>query len=369
MEGRGSMQGRRLNFAAGPVMMDEDTCRIGGEQVPYFRTQGFSMVMKRNEELLTGLAGAGEGSRAVFLTGSGTAGMEMAVVNSFCSKDKVLVVNGGSFGERFGKICHIHGIPYEYVMLAPGEALERKHLEKYSGEGFTGMLVNMHETSTGVLYDMGLVGDFCKKNRLFLVVDAISAFMADTVEMEKWGIDVLVLSSQKALALPPGMSFLVLGRRAVERADRMETGSLYLQVSQYLEDGRRGQTPYTPAVGILLQLADRLEKVSAAGITSETGRVHNLAVYFREQLKDLPFRMFAQSPSSAVTALSPEDGRSARYYVDRLDRGYNIWACPNGGALADKVFRVGHMGDVHKEDYDVLVSALREIVEEEAVNG
>ncbi len=363
------MQGRRLNFAAGPVMMHVDTCRIGGEQVPYFRTQGFSMVMKRNEELLTGLTGAGEGSRAVFLTGSGTAGMEMAVVNSFCNKDKVLVVNGGSFGKRFGEICRIHGIPYEYVMLAPGEALKGNHLEKYSGKGFTGMLVNMHETSTGVLYDMNLVGDFCKKNNLFLVVDAISAFMADTVEMEKWGIDVLVLSSQKALALPPGMSFLVLGKRAVERAGRMETGSLYFQASQYLEDGRRGQTPYTPAVGVLLQLAGRLEKVSAEGIVNEVGRVHSLAVYFREQIKDLPFRVFTQSPSNAVTALSPEDGRSARYYVDRLDRGYNIWACPNGGALADKVFRVGHMGDVHKEDYDVLVSALREIVEEEAVNG
>ena len=81
-------------------MMHVDTCCIGGEQMPYFRTQVFSMVMKRNEELLTGLAGAGEGSRAVFLTGSGTAGMEMAVVNSFCNTDKVLVVNGGSFGKR-----------------------------------------------------------------------------------------------------------------------------------------------------------------------------------------------------------------------------------------------------------------------------
>lgn len=358
------MQGGRLNFAAGPVMMDEDTCRIGGGQVPYFRTQGFSGIMKRNEELLTGLVGAGEGSRAIFLTGSGTAGMEMAVANSFCSTDRVLVVNGGSFGERFGEICRIHGIPYEYIMLAPGEALEGGHLEKYAGGGFTGMLVNMHETSTGVLYDMGLLGGFCKKEGLFLVVDAISSFMADTVEMGKWGIDVLVLSSQKALALPPGMSFLVLGRRAVGRAASTRAGSLYFQASQYLEDGIRGQTPYTPAVGILLQLACRLEKVSAAGIASEVGRVHSLAVYFRERIKGLPFRMFTKSPSNAVTALTPEDGRSARYYVDRLDRGYSIWACPNGGVLADRVFRIGHMGDVHKEDYDVLVNALQNIVKE-----
>lgn len=358
------MNEKRLNFAVGPVMMREDIRSIGGEQIPYFRTSEFSNIVKENEVLLTRMSGAGEHSRVVFLTGSGTAGMEMAVMNSFSREDKVLVVNGGGFGKRFEELCRLHEIPFESILLSPGEPLTRIHLEKYRNSGFTGMLINMHETSTGVLYDMEIVSDFCHNNDIFLVVDAISAFLADEIDMEKWGIDLLILSSQKALALPPGMSFLILSGRALERVERVSVKSLYFNISEYLRDGERGQTPYTPAVSILLQLNARLKQVMRRGIQDEIGHVREVAEYFRKKIENLPFRMFTSSPSSAATALTPLNGVSAYRYFERLDREYNIWVCPNGGELRDKVFRVGHMGDVGKEDYDRLVGALHKIVEE-----
>ena len=359
------MSGERLNFAVGPVMMQEGVRSIGKEQVPYFRTPEFSGVMKENEELLKKISGAQKESRVVFLTGSGTAGMEMAVMNSFSGKDKVLIVNGGSFGERFEKLCEIYRIPSESILLSPGEPLAESCLEQYSGRGFTGMLVNMHETSTGVLYDMGLIGDFCRRNHIFLAVDAISAFLADRVAMEEWGIDLLILSSQKALALPPGMSFLVLGERALERAEQAEIKSLYFHIVRYLKDGERGQTPYTPAVSVLLQLNFRLRQILETGIENEIQRIHDLSTYFREHIKKMPFKLFTSSPSNAVTALVPLMGGSAYRYFEKLDKKYNIWVCPNGGALKDKVFRVGHIGDVAREDYDRLLNALHKIVEEE----
>ena len=100
------------------------------------------------------------------------------------------------------------------------------------------------------------------------------------------------------------------------------------------------------------------------GIQDEIGHVREVAEYFRKKIENLPFRMFTSSPSSAATALTPLNGVSAYRYFERLDREYNIWVCPNGGELRDKVFRVGHMGDVGKEDYDRLVGALHKIVEE-----
>lgn len=359
------MSGEHLNFAVGPVMMHESIRSIGKEQIPYFRTQEFSKVMKENEELLKKISGAKKESRAVFLTGSGTAGMEMAVMNSFSEKDKVLVVNGGSFGGRFEKLCEIYGIPSESILLSPGKPLTQSCLEQYSGKGFTGMLINMHETSTGVLYDMDLVGDFCRRNHIFLVVDAISAFLADKVAMEEWGVDLLILSSQKALALPPAMSFLVLGEKAIERAEQTEVKSLYFRITEYLKDGGRGQTPYTPAVSVLLQLNFRLRQVIETGIEDEIRRVHGLSVYFRERIKEMPFKLFTSSPSNAVTALVPLLDVSAYHYFEKLDKEYNIWVCPNGGALKDKVFRVGHIGDLGLKDYDRLLNALHKIVEEE----
>lgn len=358
------MSGERLNFAVGPVMMHESICSIGKEQIPYFRTPEFSETMKENEELLKKIAGAPKESRVVFLTGSGTAGMEMAVMNSFSEKDKVLVVNGGSFGERFERLCRIHRIPWESILLAPGEPLTENCLEQYSGRGFTGMLINMHETSTGVLYDMGMVGDFCRRNHIFLAVDAISAFLADRVAMGEWGIDLLILSSQKALALPPGMSFLVLGEKAVQRAEHAEVKSMYFCITEYLKDGECGQTPYTPAVSILLQLNFRLRQIWEMGIENEIRRVHDLSVYFRKHIKKMPFELLTSSPSNAVTALVPLTGVSAYRYFEKLDKEYNIWVCPNGGALKDKVFRVGHIGDVGQKEYDRLLNALHKIVEE-----
>lgn len=356
----------KLNFTVGPVMMGEDIKRAGAWEVPYFRTTEFSQLMKENEVYMKKLALADDDSRVVFLTGSGTAAMEMAVMNSFTPNDKVLVVNGGGFGQRFEELCEIHEVPFESIRLSPGEALDNNHLEQYDNQGVTGFLINMHETSTGVLYDMELVSRFCEKNQLFLVVDAISAFLADEVWMGKWGINVLITSSQKAFALPPGMSFLILDGEAVQRTQQMHVQSMYFDVKDYLKNGERGQTPFTPAVSVLIQLNIRLQKLVKQGVWNEVERTKELANYFRKQLEGLPFEIFTKTPSNAVTAVTPTNGVSAYHYFEKLEEKYNIWVCPNGGVLSDKVFRVGHLGALEKKDYDRLIMALREIVKEES---
>ena len=164
-----------LNFTVGPVMSDDVVRAIGAEQVPYFRTPEFSAVMLENEKLMKKFAKAGDDARVVFITGSGTAAMEATVMNVFGKTDKVLVVNGGSFGQRFVELCQIHEIPYEEIKLEKGKALKKEQLDMYDGKDFTGFLVNVHETSTGVHYDIEMISEFCKKNGIFLVVDAISS--------------------------------------------------------------------------------------------------------------------------------------------------------------------------------------------------
>ena len=189
-----------LNFTVGPVMSCEEVRTIGAEQVPYFRTPEFSKIMFENENLMKKFAKADENARVVFLTGSGTAAMEAAVINVFDTKDKVLIVNGGSFGQRFVKICQIHQIPYTEIKLEIGKKLTQEMLDQYDGKDYTGFLVNIHETSTGVHYDPVMISEFCKKNNMFLLVDAISSFLADEFDMEKLGVDLMLTGSQKALA-------------------------------------------------------------------------------------------------------------------------------------------------------------------------
>lgn len=349
-----------INFTVGPVQSEEYVRDIGKEQVPYFRTPEFSAVMKENERLMKKFSGASEDARVVFLTGSGTAAMEAAVMNSFDQSDNVLVVNGGSFGHRFAQICEIYQISYEEIKLPVGKALKAEDLEPYEGKGFTGFLVNIHETSTGVLYDIRLISDFCKRNGLFLIVDAISSFIADKFEMEKMGVDIMLTGSQKALAVPPGISIVVMAPRAVYRIEHNNVKCLYLNLKIALKDGERGQTPFTPAVGTLLQINARLKEIDKIGIDGETAKIKALAQFFREKIKDLPFEIVSESMSNAVTPLAPKNVSAYSVFVTLKDE-YGIWVCPNGGELADKMFRVGHIGALQTEDYTKLIDALKDM--------
>lgn len=352
-----------LNFTVGPVQSSEEVRKIGYEQVPYFRTPEFSEIMFENEKLMKKFVNAEENSRTVFLTGSGTAAMEAVVMNSLTEQDNVLVVNGGSFGERFVELCKIHNIPFTEISLEFGQNLTEDILNKYDKSGYTAFLVNVHETSTGVYYDINLISQFCKRNEMFLIVDAISSFLADPFDMQDLGVDVMITGSQKALACPPGVSIIVLSANAVSRVNNHLVKSMYLNLKDALKNGERGQTPFTPAVGILRQINTRLKEIECnGGVQTEINRISNLAHDFRSRIKNLPFEVTSNSLSNAVTPLHPVNVSASEVFRILKDE-YNIWVCPNGGALAEKIFRVGHIGSLTIEDNTVLINAFKDMVD------
>lgn len=355
-----------INFTVGPVQMDEATTSLGAEQIPYFRTAEFSSVMKENEKLLCKFFDAPSGSRAVFMTGSGTASMEGGILNFFSPNDRILVVNGGSFGQRFVDLCQIHKIPFTVIKLDFGKPLTAQALAEFESAGYTGMVLQQCETSSGVLFDLELVGGFCVRNNLFLFVDAISGFMADKISMKEMHINAAITGSQKALALPPGMSFTVLDGEAQRRCNANDVRSLYFNYADYLRNGERGQTPFTPAVGVLLQLNEKLRRMeSEGGIMAMNIMAKERADYFRRKISHLPLKMFVDAgcASNCVTALSPTkpDVDSHRIFEILKDE-YGIWICPNAGEFAKKVFRVGHIGAIKFEEIDNLVVAFEDLV-------
>ncbi len=352
-----------INFTVGPVQSSDIVRAIGAEQVPYFRTAEFSDLMFENEALIKKFAKATDDSRVVFITGSGSAGMETAVMNTLNPKDKAIVVNGGSFGHRFVELCELHDIPFEEIKLEPGKALKKEHLATYDGKGFTTFIVNKHETSTGVHYDMNLISDFCKRNNLFLIVDCISTFLTDPFDMAALGADVMITGSQKALACPPGISIMVLSPNALKRVENTKCCCQYFDLKIALKNAERGQTPWTPAVGILRQINARLKEIDAnGGVEAEISRTAELAKYFRVKLKEcnLPFEIFSESLSNAVTPLHPTTASAYDIFLKIKDE-YGMWICPNGGKLKDSVFRVGHIGCLTTEDYDKLIAAFEDL--------
>ncbi len=350
-----------LNFTVGPVMSSEEVCSVGAEQVPYFRTQEFSEVMFENEKLIKKFAHASEKSKVVFITGSGTASMEASVMNCLSSNDKVIVVNGGSFGQRFVQMLELHEIPFSEIKLDYGKALTKEMLVAFDGQGYTAFVVNLHETSTGVLYDIEMISEFCKKNNLFLLVDSISSFLADPFDMETLGVDIMVTGSQKALACPPGVSVIILSPKAIERVEKNSVKCMYLDLKSALDNAKRGQTPFTPAVGILRQINTRLKQIEEnGGVEVENKKIAELAQDFRNKIKDLPFEIVSESLSNAVTPLHPTTARAYDIFLTLKDE-YNIWVCPNGGAMAETIFRVGHIGALTKEDNTTLVEAFKDL--------
>ena len=354
-----------INFTVGPVQSSDVVRKIGGENVPYFRTAEFSQVMLENERLMLKFVGAPKGSRAVFITGSGTASMEASVINVLTKNDRALIVNGGSFGARFCKICEIHDIPYDSIPLSPGCQLRQHDIDSVAkGHVYTAFIVNKHETSTGVHYDMRLISEYCKKNNLLLIVDNISSFLCDEFNMAELGADVMITGSQKALACPPGVSIIILSPKALKCVAANTPQCLYFDLKDALVNQERGQTPFTPAVGTLLQINARLREIeSSGGVAAEVERAGHLATYFRDKIQGLPLEITSESLSNAVTPLHPTNGMSAYDVFLKLKDSHGIWICPNGGELKDKIFRIGHMGSLGEREYLVLIQALHDVLE------
>lgn len=350
-----------LNFTVGPVMSLPEILEIGGEQVPYFRTQEFSDIMFKNESLMKEFVNAPTSAKAVFMTGSGTASMEATVMNIFTPKDKLIVIDGGSFGHRFTELCEIHNIPYSAIKPKIGHPVTQEMLAPYKNMGYTGLLVNIHETSTGVHYDPKLLGDFCKAEGMLFVIDAISSFLADPLDMQECNADVIITGSQKVLACAPGISIIVLGERAISRVLDNDDKTMYLSLKEALKNAERGQTPFTPAVGILRQIHTRLKGIkNNGGAAYEIALIKKQAEDFRSKILDLPFEIVSESMSNALTPLHPTTISAYDLFL-RLKDEYNIWICPNGGAMKDKIFRVGHFGAQTTKDNDTLVAAFKDL--------
>lgn len=350
-----------LNFTVGPVMSSDEVRAIGSEQVPYFRTAEFSAVMLENEKYMLEYTKAPEGSRAVFMTCSSTGSMEAVVMNCFSKEDKVLVINGGSFGHRFVELCEIHEIPHIALELEHGKKLTKERLYEYDNQGFTGLLVNVDETSTAVLYDTMMIGEFCKKNNMFFVCDCVSSFLADPYNMAECGADVMITGSQKVLACPPGISIIVLAPKGLERVANSKVRTMYFDLKDALKNQERGQTPFTPAVGILLQINERLKEIARnGGADAEVARVAAQAEDFRTKIKELPFEFVSESPANGVTSVHPTTASAYEIFLTLKDE-YGIWICPNGGNMKDTIFRVGHIGALTHEDNTTLINALMDM--------
>ena len=349
-------------FTIGPVEMFPETLEIGGKQVPYFRNDEFSQTVLSACSGLKRLL-FNEKGEIVLLTSSGTGAMEATIMNCFTKDDNLIVIDGGSFGRRFTQICEVHEIPFKAVKVEHGETLTKDMIEDVMGnDKFTGLLVNLDETSNGQLYDIYMLSDVCKEHGLIFVVDAISAFLADEINMDKFGIDAVILSSQKALSLAPGLSIVALSEKMLERVEEIDSKSVYFDFKDHLKNGERGQTPFTPAVRIIIELEDRVKHLEEKGIENIINETSEIATYFRKRIKEIGLDYPSYPLSNAVTPVIFNDENADVIYKKLIDE-YGFTVNPSGGDFAKTMFRVSHVGNHSIESTEELVCAIKEIID------
>ena len=345
--------------------MYPSTTTIRAEGFPHFRGAEYSEVVKNNLKKLSAYLGNKTENGTIYMACSGTGAMEAVVENCVNSSDKALVINGGGFGHRFYELLQYHNIPSDSVDLKWNETLTENHLKPYDNKGYTALFVNLHETSTGQLYDIKLLSDFAHRNNMLLIVDAISSFLADEYNMEKYGIDLTIISSQKGLCLSPGMAVIAFSQRMIDKINMNSySGSVYFNFKDYLIDIPRGQTPYTPPVCIMYELKDMLQLIEKeGGMEARLQSVQEKATYFRQKAKEAGFVLPPYPISNLLTPLYFENIDAEKIILKLADK-YKIYVNPCGGELAHKLFRVSHIGNTTLEDIDDLLEKLALVIKE-----
>ncbi|PWM77770.1 MAG: aspartate aminotransferase [Phascolarctobacterium sp.] len=350
-------------FTIGPTQMYETTIKVRSKQIPYFRTKDFSEMVLKTNSMLKRYINTSNNSEIIWLTASGTGGMEATIINCFNKNDKLLVIVGGNFGARFAEICKIHDIPYDILSISYGNKLTEDDFTNYYGNGYTGVIVNLHETSTGQLYDINLIKNFCKRENAYLIVDAIGTFLCDEFKMDENGIDVAIVSSQKGLCVSPGISLIFLNNKIIKnKILTNNVKSLYFDFKNYINNIHRGQTPYTPAVGIVYEIYDMLNFIeNNGGISKHLEIIKKRAQYFRDLLKKNNLTYPSYPLSNALTPVIIKKPLAKEIFKELKDN-FDLIVNPVGGENADYVFRVAHIGNLNFYDYNLLIEKIKNII-------
>ena len=254
---------KRYLLTPGPTQVPQDVLLRMAEPLIHHRTPEFSQIFGEIQELLKWLFQTSQ--EVLVLSCSGTGAMEAAVVNTCSPGDCVIVVNGGKFGERWLKICTSLGLVTKEVKVKWGEAVTADAVAAALQEAPSTKVVFMQasETSTTVLHPVEDIAALTRDSDTMLVVDGITAVGATNIPMEKWGIDILITGSQKALMLPPGLAFLALSPKAWDRTKIARLPRFYFDLVKERKEQAKKSPAFTPAIALILGLHKVLEKIKA----------------------------------------------------------------------------------------------------------
>ena len=281
--------------------------------------------------------------------------------------DKAIVVRAGKFGERWGELCAAYGIEFIPIDVEWGKAVEPEQIKKILNKEskVKAIYVTLCETSTGTATDIQKIAAITKDTQAVLVVDAISALGAVPLKTDEWGIDVVVSGSQKGLMIPPGLAFVSLSEKAWKFVEASKLPKYYFNFKVYKKSIEKNDTPYTPAVNLIIGLNEALKIIEKDGLANVIARHKKHAQAVRAACKALGLELFAPDAySDAVTSVKVPEGIDGTKLVKTMRDKYGVAIAGGQAQLKGKIFRIATMGYITAADLKIGIETLETVLAE-----
>jgi aspartate aminotransferase-like enzyme len=313
----------------------------------------------------------------IILSSSGSGAMEASVSNLTSPGDRVLVLSAGKFGERWSALCKAFGCEVDLVSQPYGQTFDLNEVKAALKLETRCVFLQANETSTGARHDVEAIAKLLKeqKSEALLVVDGITGLGTSTLDMDAWGVDVLIGGSQKAVMIPPGLSYLAVSDRAWDRMEATYNPRYYFDLRKERKNAKNGESAYTPAVALIAALGAALDWIAAQAATPEKpegnlveGRkklvdnAETIAAMTRAAVEAMGFKIFTNSPGAAATAVLAPEGVDSGLIVKELKSRFAAIITNGQGEMKGQIFRIAHLGFFDYMDTIALIGALEQVV-------
>jgi len=356
------MMKKEILMLPGPTMLPSEVLQAMAGPMINHRGKEFAALLRT---ITGGLQAVLRTEKDVLIfPAAGTGAMEAVLVNLFSPGDKVLAVDAGVFGNRFGRMAQTFGLTVETLPVEWGRAVAPEAIAERLARDRDGtikaVIVTHNETSTGVTQDVKAVGAARGRHPALLIVDAVSSLGAVELATDEWNIDVVLSGSQKALMTPPGLALVCLGERAWAAAEQARLPRYYWDLRAAKAAAEKGQTPYTPALSLLYGLQKALELIETEGRENIYRRHARIGRAARAAVQAMGLQLFADErcASDTVTAVRVPAGITVKDLRQVLQAEYGVIVAGGQQALADTIIRIGHLGYVSPLDLAATIAAL-----------
>ena len=345
-------------LSPGPTPVPDSVLSAAAEPIIHHRTPEFSEIFMQVTEGLKFVYGTKED--VFILTSSGSGAMETAVVNTLSPGERIISINGGKFGERWGNIAKAYGVNVKEIVLEWGADFTKEQLaaELKANPGVKAVFTTLSETSSGAIYDIKGFGEVVAPTETILVVDGISGIGATPCPMDEWKVDIFVSGSQKSFMIPPGLAYIAFSPKAWKLVATAKLPKFYFDASKAKKNLEKQTTPWTPAVSLIIQQKKALDIIRSMGLEALLEHHRILGEATRAGVKALGLELLAKKPGNILTAVKTPAGIDGAKLVKTMQSKYRAYIAGAQDPNKGKFFRIAHLGYMGGFDIVTALAAL-----------